>query len=385
MDLPSNSRLYSLFYPSNCLCFMNALGIYLNEFKLGIISFVTAFVVAMLFMPLFIKLLHRFRLFDEPDSRKVHTTPIPTMGGVVIFLATAISCSLWFTFSNSIFIAAFFFSLTVLFIVGILDDLHNIVAANKLLIQLAIASLIAFSGVRLTSLNGLFGIYELPIYGQYTLTVVAITGITNAFNLIDGIDGLAGGIGFLSLLVLGNLLTLSSHPNEALLAFSLAGALVGFLYYNMNPARIFMGDTGSLVLGFVVAVLTVLLIQVNTVTAKPFLTHAPIYGLSIVLIPVFDTLRVFALRIWQGKHPFAPDKTHIHHLLTNNGWTHKFTNRLICSLHAGVLVLTYLLKKLPQELGLAILSATMLLSVFTLRRIRPSHRSAHFGLETREA
>jgi UDP-GlcNAc:undecaprenyl-phosphate/decaprenyl-phosphate GlcNAc-1-phosphate transferase len=364
---------------------MDALSFYLKEFKLGIISFVTAFVVAMLFMPLFIKALHRFRLFDEPDARKLHSAPIPTMGGVIIFLATTITSALWFSFTNDIFTITFFFSLAVLFIIGILDDLRDIMAGNKLIIQLAIASLIAFSGVRLTSLNGLFGINELPIYAQYTLTVIAITGVTNAFNLIDGIDGLAGGIGFLSLLMLGNLLTLSGQANMALIAFSLGGALIGFLYYNMNPARIFMGDTGSLVLGFVVAVLTVLLIQTNTTVAKPVLTHAPIYGLSLVLIPVFDTVRVFSVRIWQGKHPFSPDKTHIHHLLTNNGWSHYFSNRLICTVHAGVLVLTYFLKRIPQEVGLLILLATMLLTVYVFKRIKPSHHSSLYKVKTQEA
>ena len=215
--------------------------------------------------------------------------------------------------------------------------------------------------------------------------MAAITGVTNAFNLIDGIDGLVGGIGFLSLLMLGNLLTLSGQANVALVAFSLAGALIGFLYYNINPARIFMGDTGSLVLGFVVAVLTVLLIEVNTAAARPVLGHAPIYGLSIVLLPVFDTLRVFALRTWRGTHPFTPDKTHIHHLLTNSGWSHYFTNKLICTVHAGVLVLTYFLKRIPRELGLLILLAIMGFTVSIFKRIKPSHHSSLLELGAKEA
>lgn len=352
---------------------MDSLGFYLQEFKLGIMCFVTAFVVAMLAMPLFIQLIQRLRLLDEPDNRKLHATPTPTMGGVVIFLAMAITCSLWFTFSNDLFTITFFFSLVVLLILGILDDLHNISATNKLVIQLAIASLITFSGVRITSLNGLLGIYELPIVAQYGLTVLAITGVTNAFNLIDGIDGLAGGIGFLSLIMLGNFLTASGQPNFGLLAFALAGALVGFLYYNMNPARIFMGDTGSLVLGFVIAVLTVLLIQLNAGGHRPFLAHAPVYGLSIVLIPVFDTLRVFTLRLYRGVSPFTPDKSHIHHLLTNNHWTHRFTNKLICTLHCAILVLSYFLQGLPQEVSLLVLVGFMLATVFVLKRLKPAH------------
>jgi UDP-N-acetylmuramyl pentapeptide phosphotransferase/UDP-N-acetylglucosamine-1-phosphate transferase len=252
-----------------------------------------------------------------------------------------------------------------------MDDLNDLRARNKFVIQLALALLIAFSGVRITSLNGILGIEELPITAQYTLTVVAIAGITNSFNLIDGIDGLAGGLGFMSLVILGLFLTLGGDINIALIAFALAGGLLGFLYYNFNPARIFMGDTGSLVLGFVIAVLTVRLIQVNTTSSFNLLLNAPAFGLSLVLIPVFDTLRVFSLRIWSGKSPFNADKTHIHHLLTNNGWSHNFAAKLICAAHGLILIAGYFLKNLPQEIGIIILFILMLLITLLFQKLRP--------------
>src|SRR5699024_1504758 len=142
----------------------------------------------------------------------------------------------------------------------------------------------------------------------------------------------------------------SGQPPLALIAFALAGALLGFLYYNFNPARIFMGDTGSLVLGFTVAVLCIHLIRLNTVTAPAAIPHVAVLALSVVLVPVFDTLRVFSLRIGKGRSPFHPDKPHIHHLLTNNGWSHSFTSRLICTLHAAVLLLGFLSHRLRPEL-----------------------------------
>jgi UDP-N-acetylmuramyl pentapeptide phosphotransferase/UDP-N-acetylglucosamine-1-phosphate transferase len=271
---------------------------------------------------------------------------------------------------KKLFYHLFFFSIIVLLVVGIMDDLNDLRARNKLVIQLALASLIAFSGVRITNLNGILGIYELPISAQYTLTIVAITGITNAFNLIDGIDGLAGGIGFMSLVILGLFLTLCGEINIALVAFALAGGLLGFLYYNFNPARIFMGDTGSLVLGFVTAVLTIYLIQLNTSGTFNLITHVPVFGLSLVLIPVFDTLRVFCLRIWRGKSPFDPDKTHIHHLLTNNGWSHNFAAKLICIAHGLILITGYFLKNVRQEIGILILFGIMLTIIFIFQRLR---------------
>ena len=275
--------------------------------------------------------------------------------------------------------------IAVLFAIGMMDDLKNLSARYKFSIQVAVALLIAFSGVRITSFNGLLGIHELPLTAQYTFTILAITGITNAFNLIDGIDGLAGGLGFMSLVILGLFLNMSGDANKAVLAFSLGGGLLGFLYYNFNPAKIFMGDTGSLVLGFVISVLCVLLIQMNSLPGTNFIPHAPVFAMSIVAIPVFDTLRVFSLRIWQGKSPFTPDKSHIHHLLTNNGWSHSFTAKLICAVHALMLVLGYFLKDISPAGGCLILFLVLGTVILVFQRLRvpvPGPRSV--SMETIE-
>jgi UDP-GlcNAc:undecaprenyl-phosphate/decaprenyl-phosphate GlcNAc-1-phosphate transferase len=346
---------------------------YFSLFKIGILSFVTAFVVAMLLMPILIQVIKRYKLFDIPDLRKEHTQPVPTMGGIAVCIAMVAACLLWTPVSRDLFTVSFFFSIAVLFVLGILDDLHNISVRNKFVIQIATASLIAFSGMRITHLNGLLGIYALPVVFQYIITIVAITGVTNAFNLIDGIDGLAGGLGFMSLLMLGLFLALGGDNIAAVIAFALAGALLGFLYYNFNPARIFMGDTGSLLLGFVVSVLSIRLMQLNIGHKDALLPHVPVFSLGIVLIPVFDTMRVFSLRMWKGKSPFTPDKTHIHHLLTANGWSHSFTAKLLCTIHGLVLVLSYFLKDIPQEAGLVVLLTCMLLTAFIFERIKVPH------------
>jgi UDP-N-acetylmuramyl pentapeptide phosphotransferase/UDP-N-acetylglucosamine-1-phosphate transferase len=352
-----------------------------HSYKIGMLCFVTAFVIAMLLIPPLIKLIVRFKLYDHPGSRKEHNLPIPTMGGIAVCVGMLVTCLLWFQFSRNFFTISFFFSIIVLSVIGIMDDLNDLRARNKLALQLALALLISFSGVRITNLNGILGIHELPIGAQYTLTVLAIAGITNAFNLLDGIDGLAGGLGFMSLIILGLFLTLCGDINIALIAFAMAGGLLGFLYYNFNPARIFMGDTGSLVLGFVTAVLTVRLIQLNMTGNVAVLPNAPVFCLSLVLIPVFDTLRVFSLRIWNGKSPFDPDKTHIHHLLTNNGWSHSFAAKLICAAHGLILIAGYFLKNIPQELGIVILFSLMLCIIFFFQRLRlPVKRQVHLKI-----
>jgi len=250
-----------------------------------------------------------------------------------------------------------------------MDDLKDLAARYKLVIEAGLASLLAVSGIRITSFGGLFGITELHLVAQYIITVVTIVGISNAFNLIDGIDGLAGGLGFMSLVTLGIFLIISKDLNYAMIAFALAGALLGFLYFNFNPARIFMGDTGSLVLGFVIAVLCVQLMKINSILSAPVVPNIYVFTLGIVMIPVFDTLRVFGTRIWKGHSPFSADKTHIHHLITNKGFTHGFAGRVICVFHGFILILVYWMKDWKPELQLIVLFCCMVGLIYMFNRI----------------
>lgn len=345
------------------------IDLFFQDYKLALLCFISAFVVTLISIPPIIALINRFRLYDMPNARKLHSSPIPTMGGIAILAGMMMGLFLWFPFNTGVAQVCFFFSITVLFGLGILDDLKDLSARYKFIIQFGLALLIAISGIRITSFDGLLGIYELPVTAQYTFTVLAIVGITNAFNLIDGIDGLAGGLGFMSLVTLGFILTINGDANTALIAFALAGGILAFLYFNFNPAKIFMGDTGSLVLGFVIAVLCIRLIQVNGMVVNPVLPHAIVFVFGIVLIPVFDTLRVFSLRIWRGKSPFEADKTHIHHLLTNQGFTHGFAAKLICFIHGFILIEVYWLRGLRQELVIGILLIVMLLTTMLLKKM----------------
>ncbi len=345
------------------------LDLYLRDYRFALLCFITAFVITLITIPPIITLIKKYRFYDLPNDRKLHASPIPTMGGIAIIAGMMISLFLWFPFNNATAQISFFFSITVLFGLGIMDDLRDLSAKYKFLVQAGLAAIIALSGIRITSFDGLFGLYEIPLMAQYTLTMIAIVGVTNAFNLIDGIDGLAGGLGFMSLVTLGLFLTMNGDIQTALVAFALAGGMLAFLYFNFNPARIFMGDTGSLVLGFVVAVLCIRLLQVNAAVANPVLPHAPVFVLGIVLIPVFDTLRVFAVRIWNGRSPFQADKTHIHHLLTNAGYSHGFAAKMICFIHGFILMEVYWLRTVRQEWILLILLAIMLFAVVLLKNI----------------
>jgi UDP-N-acetylmuramyl pentapeptide phosphotransferase/UDP-N-acetylglucosamine-1-phosphate transferase len=335
-----------------------------SDYKFGLLCFVTAFVVSMVAIPPIIMLANKYQLHDKPGLRKEHSMPTPTLGGIAILGGMVISLLFWFPHSISTEIIVSLFSISLLFAMGITDDIKDLPAKYKFIVEVALATLIALSNIRITTFGGLFGLYELPLSAQYTFTIFAIVGITNAFNLIDGIDGLAGGISFMSLVILGIFLTVTGDKNFALIAFALAGGVLAFLYFNMNPAKIFMGDTGSLILGFVIAILCTRLIQSNHAAGQLYLKNTPLFAFGIVLIPVYDAMRVFALRIWKGQSPFTADKTHIHHLLTGAGLDHSLSAKVISVMHAFVLMEVYWLNDMKPLLILLILLATMALLTF---------------------
>ena len=353
---------------NNCL-YLLQFNLNFTDFKLALLCYVTAFVLTLIFIPPVLLMVKRFKLFDRPASRKEHSIPTPTFGGIAIFAGTFVSLLLWFNFNNHLSVIIFYLSMIIIFGLGIMDDLRDIAARYKLIIEAGLATLLTISGIRITGLGGLFGIYDLNIFGQYIFTVITIVGITNAFNLLDGIDGLAGGMGFMSLITLGIFLTLSKDYNYALIAFALAGSLLAFLYFNFNPARIFMGDTGSLALGFVISVLCIQLMKRNAVAPIPIVPNIYIFTLGMVMIPVFDTLRVFGARLWKGQSPFSPDKTHIHHLITKEGFSHGFATRIICVIHGFILFLVYWMKNLKPEIQLLLLVVIMIVLIFLFRNI----------------
>jgi UDP-N-acetylmuramyl pentapeptide phosphotransferase/UDP-N-acetylglucosamine-1-phosphate transferase len=177
---------------------------------------------------------------------------------------------------------------------------------------------------------GIFGIEQLPIVFQYILTVFIVAGIINAFNLIDGIDGLAGGLALIDMTGFFVLFFLAGEVSSALIVASAAGGLLAFLKYNYHPARIFMGDTGSMILGFLLAAMGILALVISRTTTSYFIySEAAIIVFSIFILPVYDTLRVFAGRVINKKSPFSPDKTHIHHVLMKTGFNHPKSAKIL--------------------------------------------------------
>ncbi len=296
-------------------------------------AFLTSFGVVLLATPSLIKVAKLKHLVDEPkEDRKLHTKSIPTIGGIMIFSAFMFSCFIWFPdeegmqkeFSQFLYLMG---SLVLLFFVGVKDDIIGMSPTKKLVAHILVGFiLVAMGGIRIESFHGLFSVdVELPEYAKLVISIFVYIVIVNSINLIDGIDGLASGVGIIACITFGLWFYYSHQPQWTLVSFSLAGALLSFLIFNFNPARIFMGDSGSLTIGAILSVLTIQLIETPTTFLElPFNNiSTPVLAIGILAYPLIDTLRVFVIRIFAGKSPMAADRNHLHHRLQRRGYGHR--------------------------------------------------------------
>lgn len=302
-----------------------------------------SFLITLIAIPAIMRVAEQKGLYDEPDARKLHTRAIASLGGVGIFMGFLLAMLLTVSLQAHPEFQYFFAAATVIFFLGIKDDILILSPLKKFLVQLAAAAiLIHLGGIRIDSMHGLFGITVLPQAISLLLSYGTMIVVINAFNLIDGVDGLAGSLGLLTMSVFGVYFLYIGLTTYALLAFAMAGSLVAFLYFNFNPAKIFMGDSGSLLLGLVNAILVIKFIQVaDTNTSILPADSSVALGISILMVPLADTLRVFSIRMARGRSPFSPDRNHIHHLLLRRGLNHKQVTGTCLLLNAFFIFIAY--------------------------------------------
>jgi UDP-GlcNAc:undecaprenyl-phosphate GlcNAc-1-phosphate transferase len=335
---------------------------HLNPYRMLqiLITAIISFIVAFLAIPVIILIADKKKLYDIPDERKLHKHTIASLGGVGVFIALTFSSLLNISFLENPEFQYFFAALFIMFFIGLKDDIIALSAFKKFIVQIiAAAIIIHLGGIRIESLYGFLGIETLePMYG-IPLTYIVIVLLVNAFNLIDGIDGLAGGLGLMVTLLLGTYFYLAALPAYAMFSFALSAALLAFLIFNFHPAKIFMGDSGSLLIGMVASILVLKFVSVasNPSAVLPISSAAAI-GVSILLIPLADTIRVFAIRILKGRSPFSPDRNHIHHILLDKGLNHS-SIVLVC-VSANIIIIG------AVYFGRAMGNTLLLLSVFGL-------------------
>lgn len=313
-----------------------------------ILAFLTSLLIVVFGIPSIITVAKLKGLYDKPDFRKIHTHKIPRLGGLAIIAGFGIASSLW-CLPQSIEGSLQYLqvALIILFFSGLKDDIVILSPIKKLATQILATGITVFGGgILINSLYGLFGIYELPLWISYLLTMFTIIVITNAFNLIDGVDGLAGGIGVIASVTFGLWFNFIDQTGWSVIAFALAGALLGFLVFNFNPAKIFMGDSGSLFTGFLLAIFAIKFIQFNAPEASTIykIHSAPGIAVAILIVPLFDTARVFLLRVLKKQSPFTADNNHIHHGLIKIGLGHKEVSMVMYLTNVVFVVVAFLIK-----------------------------------------
>lgn len=285
-------------------------------------------------MPSIIRIAKRSGIVDTPSERKAHTLVTPRFGGVGIFMSAVLITLILIPAGELHHIRFVLAALAIIFLVGARDDLDPLTPSAKLVGQLfGVSLLIFFADIRLTSLYGLFGIYGLPEVASILITAVVLIFLINSFNLIDGIDGLCGSVSVFILSVAGMWFYWVGDMPYALLAITSAGGTLAFLRYNISPSKIFMGDTGSLALGTICTVLVIRFMETGASAEVLSVGSVATIAIGLLILPAFDTVRVFALRVWQGRSPFEPDKTHLHHLLLKTGLSHMQSTILLLSVN----------------------------------------------------
>ncbi|GAB1463060.1 MraY family glycosyltransferase [Pedobacter sp.] len=309
-----------------------------------------AFVLVRFAIPSIIHVANKHNLFDSSDlHRKTHQDHISRLGGIGLFCGFTITVLL---FANTIYYQEANFliaSSILLFALGLKDDIYGVSPSTKLALQILVALiLVGLGDFKLSSLYGVFNIWDVPPVAGAVFSIALIIFINNAFNLIDGVDGLAGSVGALVSLCFGVMFVLGNDVAYAFISFALLGAILGFLVFNYPPAKIFMGDTGSLIIGLVSAVLAIKFIEINKVglPGGPTFSSAPAIAVAVLIVPIFDSLRIFFIRVINRKSPFHGDRNHIHHRLLRLGLNAKQIILVAIVFNASIIALTIWLSHL---------------------------------------
>ena len=341
----------------------------MNFLETAVSIFIGSFLLTYLTIPKIIGVVEYRRLMDSPNHRSSHQSRTPTLGGVSFFYTLIFAFFFikgWTTLNEGMYIIP---GLTILFIVGLKDDLVVISPGAKLMAQvMAIIFILANPSFTIHSLNGFLNINEIPYYLFLIIGGFMMLTIINSYNLIDGIDGLASVVGIVIMVIFTTIFYLTKEYFFALVSITMNACLMAFLGFNLSSdKKIFMGDTGSLIVGFVISILTLkfLALRPTAYTDLPFLLeNAPLIAISILIVPLFDTARVFAIRIANKKAPFSPDRNHTHHVLIDYwGLSHKQASFIIGCFNLLFVMLFIVLGSTAKNLGMVIMLVTVVVAL----------------------
>ena len=329
-----------------------------------ILAFITAFLLTYRVIPAIVSIAKKKKLYDEPNHRKSHEEVVPRLGGIGIFAGLLFSIILWTPFNFLGDLQYILSAFIIIFLIGAKDDIDPVIPIKKAGAQFVAALILVFkANVIITDFHGILGIHEIPFLYSVLFSLFVIIAIINAFNLIDGVNGLAGSVALLTSIILGFWFYKIDRIELAIVAFSTAGSIIAFLKYNFSPASIFMGDTGSLLLGLVSAILAIKFIDINAslINSSDHISSGTVFVIAIMILPIFDTIRIMILRILNGKSPFHPDKKHLHHLLLDLGLSHMQVTMVLTGVNILFVLIAYYFRNLDINLLLLIIIGLLLI------------------------
>ncbi len=336
--------------------------LFTNENLILAETFIVAFIITYISIPPLINVIHEKKLYAIPNGRTSHEKVTPTLGGLAIFSGFIISSMIFVKISQIPYIQYILAATIIIFFIGLKDDINGLSPLKKFLGEIIAAGIIIDLGdIRITHLYGFAGITTLNIATSDFLSLFIIVAIINAVNLIDGIDGLASGVGILSSVAFGTWFYLIGEYQLAIMAVAITGALLAFFRYNFfnsKKYKIFMGDIGSLMLGFILSIFAIKFNELNIMLnhASPyFINAAPSVSIGILILPVFDTVRVMLIRMAKGQSPFNADKRHIHHYLLEVTGSHQKATFILLGFNVLFIVISFWMRNLSIDSLLTIL------------------------------
>jgi UDP-GlcNAc:undecaprenyl-phosphate/decaprenyl-phosphate GlcNAc-1-phosphate transferase len=335
--------------------------LFLNNNLIVIESFFIAFMITYISVPSIVEVAKMKKLYDEPNGRTSHTIVTPTLGGMAIFSGFVISSMIFVNIAEIVYVQYILASMIVIFFVGLKDDIVGLGPLKKFVGQIIAAGIVIdLGGIKLESFYGIAGIHGLDYYSSDLFSLFVIIAIVNALNLIDGIDGLASGVGILATAAFGSWFYIEGNIQLAILSATLGGALIAFFIYNVFAVKnkLFMGDIGSLMLGFMLSIFAIKFIELNRISTSIYSIHAaPAVAIGILILPIFDTLRVFGIRMAKGRSPFKADKRHVHHYLLEITGSHRKATFILLVVNVLFILISFLLRDLRITILITILFA----------------------------
>lgn len=314
-----------------------------------IIMFLLSLTVTTVVFPYVLRYARKHKIVDNPDARKIHRRPVPVMGGVTVYAGILAGCLAMSLLVKGASVKWSIMALTTMLVVGVWDDMKNLSAVFRLFVQFGIVgAYMGFTGHYIHNLYGLLGLHEISLWIGIPLSLVAGVGIINAINMIDGIDGYSSGFGIMACIGFGTLFITVNQMVWSSLAVIMVGSLIPFFLHNVfgKKTKMFIGDGGTMMLGFLMAIFVLGAMSLHSAARLEAQgVGLAAMTLAILCIPVFDTLRVMAVRMIRGHSPFRPDKSHLHHLFIDMGFSHLGAATSILTMNTIVMLVWLVLYK----------------------------------------